>query len=78
MLPPLELTIGLHVVDDLERNSIALCITVEEADETEYWLEIILEAKLSNKPNEVKRLLNEMNEITKTLTTAKDSYNKKR
>ena len=33
-----------------------ICIVVEEADESEYWLEIIDEASLSNDRKELKRL----------------------
>jgi len=48
-----------------------ICIVVEEADETEYWLEIIDMANLSNDQDELKRLLTESNEITKIMTSAK-------
>ena len=50
-----------------------ICIVVEEADETEYWLELILETNLSKKNLEVIRLLKESNEITKILTKAKST-----
>ncbi|NQU33476.1 MAG: four helix bundle protein [Bacteroidetes bacterium] len=50
-----------------------ICIVVEEADESEYWLEIIDEANLSNNKNELRRLLIEANEITKIMTKAKNS-----
>lgn len=50
-----------------------ICIVVEEADESEYWLEIIHEAKLSNESEELKRLTQEANEITRVVTKAKDS-----
>jgi len=33
-----------------------ICIVVEEADESEYWLEIITETNLSNDKNELLRL----------------------
>ncbi len=53
-----------------------ICIVVEEADESEYWLEIIKESKLSNDEKELERLLKEGNEITKIMTKAKNSsYN---
>ena len=42
-----------------------ICIVVEEVDESEYWLEIINEANLSNDREELTRLTNEANEITK-------------
>ena len=50
-----------------------ICIVVEEADESEYWLEIISEAKLSNNKEELLRLTKEANEITKIMTKAKNS-----
>jgi len=50
-----------------------ICIVVEEADESEYWLEIIDEANLSNNKSELKRLLIEANEITRIMTKAKNS-----
>ena len=54
-----------------------ICIVVEEADESEYWLEIIDEANLTNDKEELKRLLKEaklvrMDEITKIMTKAKN------
>lgn len=49
-----------------------ICIVVEEADESEYWLEIINEASLSNENEELLRLTNEANEITKIMTKAKN------
>ncbi len=55
-----------------------LCIVVEEADETEYWLEIILETNLSKNNDELNRLLIESNEIIKIMSKAKAtaSYDK--
>ena len=54
-----------------------ICIVAEEADESEYWLELITDAKLSNKINELERLLKEANEINKIVSKAKNStYNK--
>lgn len=50
-----------------------MCIVVEEADESEYWLEIIKDANLSNEKEELKRLTKEANEITKIMTKAKNS-----
>lgn len=49
------------------------CIVVEEADETEYWLEVIQNAELSNNSNELQRLQIEANEIVKIMSTAKKS-----
>ena len=50
-----------------------ICIVVEEADETESWLEIINEANLSNDRDELMRLIKEANEITKIMGKAKNS-----
>jgi four helix bundle protein len=50
-----------------------LCIVVEEADETEYWFEIIKEANLTSDTEELDRLIREANEITKIMTKAKDT-----
>jgi len=54
-----------------------ICIVVEEADESEYWLEIISDADLSNDREELTRLTKEANEITKIMSKAKDSSYKK-
>jgi four helix bundle protein len=54
-----------------------ICIVVEEADESEYWLEIINDANLSNDMEELTRLTKEANEITKIMSKAKDSSYKK-
>ncbi len=53
-----------------------ISIVVEEADETEYWLEIIKDAHLSNEKEELKRLINEANEITKIMSKARNTTNK--
>jgi|AntAceMinimDraft_15_1070371.scaffolds.fasta_scaffold19253_3 four helix bundle protein len=50
-----------------------ICIVVEEVDESEYWLEIINEANLSNSREELIRLTKESNEITRIMTKAKNS-----
>jgi four helix bundle protein len=50
-----------------------ICIVVEEADETQYWLEVILESKLFTNAEELKRLLNEVEEIVKITSKAKNS-----
>ena len=55
-----------------------MCIVVEEADESEYWLEIIKDAKLSDKTNELSRLWKEANEITKIISKARSSANAKK
>jgi len=53
-----------------------LCIVVEEIDETKYWLEVILEANLSNEKELLKRLEFEANEITRIMSTARNSIYK--
>jgi four helix bundle protein len=50
-----------------------ICIVVEEADESEYWLEVIKDANLSNDEKELERLLVEATEITKITSKAKNS-----
>lgn len=54
-----------------------ICIVVEEADESEYWLEVIKDANLSTSPVELDRLLGEAMVITKIVSKAKNtSYEK--
>ncbi len=50
-----------------------ICIVVEEADETEFWLELIFETNLSKNIGELNRLLSEANEITKIISKAKST-----
>lgn len=50
-----------------------ICIVVEESDESVYWLEVILEADLSNSNDELLRLIQESYEITKIMSKAKSS-----
>ena len=50
-----------------------LSIVVEEIDETKYWLEVILEANLSSKLGFLNKLYNEANEITKIMSSARNS-----
>lgn len=50
-----------------------ICIVVEEAHESIFWLEVIEESDLSNNKTELKRLLIEGIEILKILTKTKDS-----
>ena len=53
-----------------------ICIVVEEADETEFWLEIIKDTNLSQDHEELERLLKESLEIIKIMSKAKSSsYN---
>jgi four helix bundle protein len=50
-----------------------ICIVTEEADESEYWLEVIKDVNLSNKEDELERLLIEANELNKIMSKAKNS-----
>jgi four helix bundle protein len=50
-----------------------ICIVVEEADESVFWLEVIEESDLSNDKSELERLLIEGTEILKIMTKTKDS-----
>ena len=50
-----------------------ICIVVEEADETDYWLDIIKEAGLSNEEDELYRLKNEANELISIMNKAKNT-----
>ena len=54
-----------------------LCIVVEEAGETEYWLEIIQDSELTFDEITLKNLRSEASEITRILAKAKKStFNK--
>ncbi len=48
-----------------------ICIVVEEADESSYWLEVIEEAQLSNENKILIKLHSEAIEITKIMSKAK-------
>ena len=48
-----------------------MCIAVEEADESEYWLEIIKQKKISINMEELTWLQSENNELTRILAAAK-------
>ncbi|MEZ5009765.1 MAG: four helix bundle protein [Chitinophagales bacterium] len=50
-----------------------VCIVVEEIDESEYWLELIKETKLSNEEKILNDLIIEANELTKIMSKAKNS-----
>ena len=50
-----------------------ICIVVEEADETEYWLEIIKNARLSNNLTDLTKIRTEASEITRIMAKAKKS-----
>lgn len=50
-----------------------ISITVEEADESEYWLEIIEGAKIKCNQIELQRLLKEINELLRILAKARKS-----
>jgi len=48
-------------------------IVAEEADESEYWLEVIKDAKLTNEEEKLDFFLKEVEEINKIISKAKDS-----
>ena len=54
-----------------------ICIVVEEADESLFWLEIIDETNLSNDTEKLKELLVEITEILKIVSKTKDTTYKK-
>jgi len=49
-----------------------LSIVVEEADESIFWMEVLVEAEVV-KQNEISTLMNEANEILKVVSTARKS-----
>lgn len=53
-----------------------ICIVVEEADETEYWLEIINDAELSNNKIKLQELKDEIKQILKIMAKAKSTSSK--
>jgi hypothetical protein len=64
-------TIGLHVVGDQELSSLRSWVE-EEADESAFWMEMIIEGELL-KPKQVEPLLNEANELTKIMAQSRIS-----
>jgi len=54
-----------------------MSIVVEEVDETEYWLEVINDASLSNDNIELNRLLNEAKELNKITSKARNTASNK-
>ena len=50
-----------------------ICIVAEEADESEYWLEIVKATTLSNNFTELERLIAEAIEISKIVSKAKNT-----
>ncbi len=54
-----------------------ICIVVEEIDESEYWLEVIRDADLTDEVSELTRLLNESTELVKIMSSAKSTTSKK-
>jgi len=49
-----------------------LSIVVEEADESVFWMEVLVEAEVVSQ-NEINSLMNEANEILKVVSTARKS-----
>lgn len=54
-----------------------LSIVVEEADETAFWLEILIEAEITNNEN-ANKLLNEVNEILAIMAKARKTVSDKK
>ncbi len=54
-----------------------ICIVVEEIDESQYWLEVINDAKLSSNQDKLNSLTIEAIEISKIMTKSKDTIYKK-
>jgi four helix bundle protein len=52
-----------------------LSTVVEEADESVFWMEILVEADIINQ-NEVKSLMSEGNEILKVISSARKTVSK--
>ncbi len=50
-----------------------MSIVVEEVDETQYWLEVIMDSMLSNETVELNRLLNEAIELNKIMSKARNT-----
>lgn len=50
-----------------------VCIVVEEADESLFWLELIKDTKLSTELTELNRLLDESEQILKVVAKAKNA-----
>jgi len=54
-----------------------VCIVVEEADETQFWLEILADSKLMvNNHSDILKLINEVSEILAITTSIKSKINK--
>jgi len=53
-----------------------ISIVVEEADESEYWLEVIKDSNLTTQTEDLEKLLTEALEITKIVSKARNSINK--
>jgi len=54
-----------------------ICIVMEEADESEYWLQILQDLKSGNQ-NELKLLLKEIDEIIRIVSTIKQKFKTER
>ncbi|MEZ4960546.1 MAG: four helix bundle protein [Saprospiraceae bacterium] len=53
-----------------------ISVTVEEADESQYWLEVIKDAGIKCDQTELQRLLTEAEEILKVVSTARSNSGK--
>ena len=63
----------LHAARSKKEFFSKICIVVEEADETEYWLEIIKNARLSNNLTDLNKIRSEASEITRITAKAKNT-----
>ena len=54
-----------------------MCVCLEEADETQFWLELLSDAEILPK-SRLESLQQEFTEIVAILTTARKSYKEKR
>lgn len=54
-----------------------MSIVIEEADETAFWLEILIEAKITDNEN-AKKLLSEVNEILAIMAKARKTVSDKK
>lgn len=66
---------SIRARSDAEKYS-KLCIVVEEADETLFWLEILQDAEYADK-SRLSPLMNEMLEILKVMSVYRKKYKKK-
>jgi four helix bundle protein len=54
-----------------------IAIVIEEADETQFWLEMIDELKLTNNKSEIERILKEANELVAIFVSSSKTAKKR-